>query len=361
MADPLYTLDESRVVICPELYGLLRQTFPGGVIVANQGEGFQSSTSRGIDGRLKTSVLHSGEYYRVNCFACRDTRHRLWINHMYGQTDASGKAMRFLACCYNDDCLSHPANWKRLSDIILGFRNANQRRTPFALAQPDWSDSTSLRTAEPPGMVIPLSQLARSMPDHPAVQYMYQERRYTTATLDRYEVGYCTSAPKYPEAQGRIIFPIRMHGQLVGWQGRYVGRADWRVVAKYYGMPGMKKRLLVYNFDRARGKPFVVVVEGVTDCHPIGDHSVALLGKSLSAYQKEIILSEWANKPIVLLLDPDAREEMRGAVADLRASNAVVAEVMLPDGYDPGDYDAGTIWNTIYAQTRQVGIILPTA
>lgn len=360
MTDQLYTIDESRLVLCPELYNILRNNFQGGVRIANQGEGCTQSSSWRQDGTLFTSIHHSGEYYRVNCPFCRDTRYRLWINHMYGQSDANGRSMKFLATCYNDErCLDDYENRRKLDRIIFGFRNVSERRIPFGLNQGEWIDPSQMVKAEPPGQVIPMSQLARSMPDHPAVQYLVHQRRYSLASLDRYEIGFCTYAPRYPAAAGRIIFPIRMNRELVGWQARYIGTTDWRHTPKYYGLPGMRKRLMLYNYDNAKDKPFVVMVEGVTDVHVVGDTSVGLLGKNMSIYQSTMALSTWTGKPFILLLDPDARDEMRSTVENLISNGVVVVEVYLPDGYDCGDYDRRTIWNIIHTQTRARGVVLP--
>lgn len=360
--DGLYTTDESNFVLCPDLYQKLRSNFQGGVIIANQGEACNLMTSMQSDGTRFTSIHHSGEYYRVNCPFCDDTRHRLWVNHMYGQTDGNGRPMYFLATCYNEQCMDDFDNRRRFQNAIFGFRNANHRHhAAFALNQGEWIDPTQLAKVEPPGQMIPMSHLARSMPDHAAVKYLVHDRRYSLHTLNHYDIGYCTYAPRYPEAAGRVIFPIRMREEFVGWQARYIGTADWRVVPKYYGMPGMRKRLMLYNYDHAKHMPFVVLVEGCTDVHSVGDPSVALLGKSISMYQMTLILSTWHGKPIVLLLDPDALEETRSAVADLRQNGAVVVEIILPEGYDPGDYDRRTIWQIIHAQARDRGVILPNA
>ena len=360
MTDQLYHVDESRLVLCPDLYNSLRNNFPGGVIVANQGEGCTQSSVRRPDGTLFTSIHYSGEYYRVNCPFCKDTRHRLWVNHMYGQPDANGRAMGFMATCYNEQCLDDYSNRQRFQRVVFGFRNVNERRrSAFVVQQGEWVDPTQLGKVEPPGDVIPLRQLAMAMPDHAACEYLCRQRRYSLHALDHYEIGYCTYSPRYPAATGRIIFPIRMNRELVGWQARYIGTADWRTTPKYYGLPGMRKRLMLYNYDNAKNKPFVVVVEGATDCHVVGDTSVALLGKKLSPYQSTYLLSTWESKPIIMVLDPDAQEESRGAVADLRENGAVVVEVVLPGDHDCGDYDRATLWNIIHAQSRARGVILP--
>ena len=361
MNDQLYTPpDERNHVLCPELYGILRANFPGGVIIANQGEACARSTRHRADGSRFTDINYSGEYYRVNCPFCRDTRHRLWVNHMFGQPDIEGRPMRFLATCYNEGCLGEPAHRAAFNNVVYGYRNANQRRQPaFQVFEGQWIDPNQQVVVEMPGQLLPLSQLARAMPGHEAVQYLCGQRRYTTSMLDKYEIQYCTYAPRYPEAAGRIIFPIRYEGRLTGWQARYIGTADWRVIPKYYGMPGMRKRFMLYNYDIAKNMPFVCVVEGVTDCHVLGDAGVAILGKTLSRFQAELLVNTWGNKPILLIFDPDAREEMRATVTDLRECGAIVLEIVLPGEHDCGDYDPRTLWNIIYAQAAAAGIVLP--
>ncbi len=61
-----------------------------------------------------------------------------------------------------------------------------------------------------------------------------------------------------------------MHGIRVGWQARYVGEPRYRDMPKYYTCPGMPKSQLLYNFDSTMTKPFVVLVEGITDVWRIG-------------------------------------------------------------------------------------------
>ena len=358
MTDALYNLDESQSALCPELYARLLATC-GSVVIANQGESMAHISAWDAGRRsYYTQVMHSGEYYRVNCPFCNDTKHRLWVNHMYNQPDASGRSMRFLATCYNEDCLSDFENWRRFNDALYGFRNAaDRRRQPFYVRAGTVIE-TNPGPAQMPGRCEPISSL---YPEHPAVRYMVGDRRYTMAKLAKYNISYCASAlPQYREAQNRIVFPIFMEGILVGWQCRYIGSANWGVTPKYYGLPGMRKRTMLYNFDNARDKPFVVVVEGPTDVHAIGDTAVAVMGKHLSRYQISRLVDTWDLKPIILIFDPDAREEMRASLNDLaNIGRNPVVEVELPDGFDPGDYDQATIHNIIHARARERGVILP--
>jgi DNA primase len=160
----------------------------------------------------------------------------------------------------------------------------------------------------------------------------------------------------------RIIFPIKRDGKLVGWQAREVparfGRPYSARGPKYWGMPGMRKRFMLYNYDNAINKNYLVITEGPTDVHSVGDHAVALLGKSMAYQQYQLVLNHWEGKPVILILDPDAYDEMRGVVQNMLTNNVVIVEILLPEGYDCGDYDKTTLRNIIHSQARQRGVIL---
>ena len=359
MSDLLYG-GAAPHVLCPGLYMALQRRF-GSVTVALQGQSFLAQSRLDpVTGRQATSVALSGEYYRVNCFACGDTRQRLWINHMFGQPDAGGRRMLFLAVCYNENCLREYANVLQLEEICYGLRNGRQVMPVFPVL-PGEIDTASLTPAVMPGTVWPITQFG---PGHKAWDYLFVRRRYTVQMAEAYEIGYCVEAhPDYRMAGGRLIFPIKMHGTLVGWQARCPDELDWKAVGfpKYYSRPGMKRNLLLYNYDRAKHMPFVVVTEGPTDVHRLGDVGVGVLGKTIALRQKELLASTWAGKPILLMFDPEAAEEMRGEADELRRTcRSPVAEIQLPGRMDPNDYETSTLWNLVYAQATAAGICLPS-
>ena len=145
--------------------------------------------------------------------------------------------MRFLAKCYNEDCLRDSDNWIEFDKAAYGFVNANVRnQVHFELQVPTtWDETSTLNRAEPPGQLVPMSQLMQSMPDHPAVQYMVRERRYTRQLFDHYEISYCISVSqdRFSTAHNRIIFPIKRQGELVGWQARDVNFCARPILASF--------------------------------------------------------------------------------------------------------------------------------
>lgn len=340
-----------------QLYVRMKKQF-GRVEIANQGD-LLLVAGVGVyrNGRPGSTVTHPGEYYRVNCPFCNDTRQRLWINHAYGKIDpANGKPITFSAICFNEDCLSEDSNRKLLQEMLLGLRNRNARVIDCITASTTEVPGRQLREMPWPGAV---TQIERLDDRHPAIAYLI-ERGFNKHQLAAFGVMYCTQADgQYLLAGNRIVAPVYMNGVRVGWQARHVGEPRYKDVPKYYTCPGMPKSQLLYNFDRARGKPFIVLVEGITDVWRVGDHAVALLGKTLSAVQSALLKDTWPNKPIAVMLDGEAYDEARQIADSLAASgrNPVVA-IRLPVGKDPADLDTAVIWDLVRDQTQRVGILL---
>jgi DNA primase len=184
--------------------------------------------------------------------------------------------------------------------------------------------------------------------------------------LQHYGVGYCLRVND-PQRHGalvnRLYIPIVMNGTLVGWQGRHLINKTPKGIAKYYGLPNMPKRSMLYNLDVAKRWPFVVVVEGVTSVWRINGPSgngpaTALLGKALSAQQQKLLVDHWKNKPLILILDPDAKLKMEGLAHQLAMIWDELAFIYLPEGFDPDNYESEAIQNIILAAARARGIHL---
>ena len=150
-----------------------------------------------------------------------------------------------------------------------------------------------------------------------------------------------------------------MREAMVGWQARLRGNLEWKGahVPKYYNPSGMNKRLMLYGFDQARASPFCVIVEGPTDVWAVGSGAVALLGKSMSQQQFDLIRTHW--RAAVVMLDDDAEQAADKVCNQLREAMPVV-KVSLPSGSDPasiGSQDA--LWDLIEAAVVEQGVDLP--
>ena len=119
----------------PILYRALERRF-GPVLVADEGSAMVSTRAPSAFNSDRTNlvILAAGEYYKVCCPFCRDSRHRLWINHMYGQPDTSGFRNNWLAYCYNENCIDSPGRRQQLEHLIFGLTNRRERASAMPIS-----------------------------------------------------------------------------------------------------------------------------------------------------------------------------------------------------------------------------------
>jgi hypothetical protein len=338
----------SSRVLCPQLYAKLKAVFKN-VKIANEGTPIQWNPQVDANGKWELNIVDGGEYYRIDCPFCGDTRARLWINHNYGQYTVDRRmCLTHLAVCFNEtSCMSDPDKRKRLANTLIGFQNVNARLPVFEVKLSD--KPVSPRRFTSPGVLAPITSLPLV---HPAVRYLLGDhsasRGYTPELCDHYEISVCLEPnPDYKFLRNQIIFPIKQYGELVGWQARTPGDPP-PGLSKYFTMPGLKKTSVLYNLDNALKKPFLVLTEGVTDVHKVGDYSVATLGCSLHSLQRQIIEHYWAGKPVVFLWDPEAIEEHKDVINEFQQKHAgPVIVVRLPAGTDPGSLATEVTWGYI--------------
>jgi len=336
----------------PMLYRGLRAKF-GIVIVASEGQ--NTITFGGLSG--KRVIISSGEYYRTNCAFCPDSKHRLWFNYLFGLPNERGFPDTSLVTCFNENCTTKRLDRRnQLYERLFGLRNRNQPPVPMPILRGERTHAV-LGPALPPGEILPLTSLPN---DHPAISYVLH-RGYSPAHLqNEFEIGYCGYAPApFGPATDRLYIPIKMNGELVGWQCRSITSHGTERLPKYYTMRGMAKNQVLYGFDAAKQHPFVVVVEGATDVWRIGAPAVAILGKSMSGAQQQLLQSTWPGRPIIIALDGEAIIESEGIVADLaRNRRNPIVRVSLPPGRDPDSFTTAGIWDLIQAAAINQGISL---
>lgn len=344
--------------LCPTLYYALQRNY-GRVIVANMRESMEGRVEHMSGGRKRWLVTAWGETYRINCPFCKETRYRLWLPHQFGQPDPANPHLpgSFYGNCFNCEALDDPANRDELYRTLFGVPNRRLLREPPQV-QPGERSTDILTNVPMPGGEMTL--MTKLDPGHHAWQYLGGMRGFDYGTAKNYELSYCFQAEdRYRPATNRIIAPFYQHGIRVGWQGRYIGEPPNKKVLKYYTMPKMPRRSIVYNHDRSVDHPFVIVCEGITDVWRIGDPAVAICGKVMTSGQRMLLQRSWKGKPIILCLDADAREQSAQILHELekQGTNPVV-NVVLEDGWDPAKLTTQTIWQIIEAQAKDVGVDL---
>jgi DNA primase len=244
--------------------------------------------------------------------------------------------MQFLAICYNEGCLNEPANRRAFIQMLddPSFAEAVVRRGKIVNPA---STETFL-----PGACTPLHELTDS---HLARQYI-RSRGYDPDVLGRtYRVSYCAKS-HYNLASNRIIIPVYDGDRLRGWQARYIGELPWKggkkrdLPPKYFSCPGSNFRSqCIFNFDRMSKWTTGIIVEGTTDVFAIGSMAGAIFGNSMTDVQKRRLLAVFAERTVVLLLDPEEFESKltQRTIRELSAKMPKrFCAVRLPDATDPG-------------------------
>lgn len=142
---------------------------------------------------------------------------------------------------------------------------------------------------------------AKGIMGRAAQNYMVKIRGFKLSELTMSGVGYCLEG----EYAGYIIFPFYSQGKLIFFQGRkFAGHGPKMKNPKNEDF-GIGKSELIYNQDALFAYKTIDVVESITNALTLGERAVAILGKSISAYQLSTIMGSPAEN-IHILLDSDA-------------------------------------------------------
>lgn len=360
-------------VLRPELYDRLEELFDE-VRVSNPGQPLveEDETEWAVRGRRavprsKPRIASRGETYRVRCPFCGDERFRLYVNHAWGLKDPRTGADRlWLAKCFNEEnCLADRGRRFELRRMVFGTgplpcgpvvgtagRAERARPANSGPALPEW--------------LIPLNKLPAGDP----VRVYLLRRGFDPDVLGReLGVGFCTWAPSpYVEARNRIVVPVELNGEIVGYQGRRVdgaGEGDLNA-PKWWTAPGTPKAKTLYNLDTARTYSVAVVCEGVSAVWRVGPCAVGLFGLDMSPEQERLLAENWTGATVVMLLDNDgaanpvAQRRNRQYSRRLRRHfGDKVVEVTLPEGTDPGDLSRAAVWSLIRSAAGRQGVALP--
>lgn len=347
----------------PSLYTALRNRF-GDVTIANEGQHIVIRQRRDWKSlNVEDDIIDPGEYYRVDCPYCGDRKGRLWVNHCWN-TKRNGRTFgKHLIVCYNEECDMRNFEF----ELMQWMGTSGLIEMPRCATPDEYLKSLEIREVTLPGVCLPLGGLPD---DHPAKNYL-RSRNFDPAELaEVWGLQYCVSAEVDNNGHipgttifgrlvtNRIIIPVWWESKLVGWQARAIN--DYNE-PKYYTMPDFKKRLVLFNGDRAQQYPMVVITEGFMKCARVGAMSVALLGKSLSNHQAGLIADIWGEKPICIMTDPGAESDAQGMMDQLNPDHMRKNIFIATPPIDPDKMPRDQLWGVIRAAAAQAKdpVILP--
>lgn len=324
------------------LYNALFRIGKGHITITSAGEPMVFEYHEMPDGHVVKNVISPGEYYRINCLNCNDTTRRLWVNHMFGVKDPrTGSRHRWLAHCFNENCLAEEMNRQDLIDWLGDFGASH---TNIPIVQRPATEANCAAPPLPADMIL----LDKLPDDHIAVDYVRNRGFDPHWLANEWGIGFSFEACPW-SPQGRLIIPLIKYedgdAHHAGWQARAIEEND---KPKYHTAKGTKKSHVLYGFDHVADDLPVLITEGPFDvwsAHRCGRIGISLLGKSASASQINQLVTLYENRPLIVALDNDAEGDGRDLVLLLRRSRLDKGETTpvvlapLPAGCDIGDLD----------------------
>ncbi len=141
---------------------------------------------------------------------------------------------------------------------------------------------------------------------------------------------------KYGPYKGRILAPIRLHGDLISYQTRDI--TD-KARAKYMACPEDEEvyhhQYSLYGIDKCHGK-IVVVVEGMTDVWRLGIGAVGSFGIDYSPQQVLMLGRKFTRVFVFFDKEDQAQEKAEQMAYDLEKFNTET-EILSAEKGDPGD------------------------
>lgn len=150
--------------------------------------------------------------------------------------------------------------------------------------------------------------------DHPHAErgreYL-SSRGISTEVAQKYDIRYCPT-------ERRVIFPVKVGGNILGWQARAVYQTEVfdergkRSAPKILTSPGLQREHCLMWQDSLLGSEHCILTEGPVDalkCDGAGG-AVATMGKAVATTQLDIIRS-YGIKKLYIALDPDAAAEVQ--------------------------------------------------
>jgi len=327
------------------LFNALYEIFDGDVRITNEGqEGYIETIKSGND--LLATKSRECEQYMVNCPTCGDRRHRLYISHWALKPVMKGKhkvCTDPLFYCQNEPRLCNHRELRKQIRAILKQDDSS----PIAL--PANYKKKKGATLELPKGCIPVND-----PEAPIVVKDYLEGRGFDLDIlyNGWSVFACENLEDYPQHGPKIIYPVMNNGNLAFWQARLAWdptkEQQRQGARKYYFPQGSNKGDVLYNKDCAKECNIVVISEGITDVHRIGQAGLGIFGKLPTARQTQLFQNVLEHSIGVMLLDSDAYEDAKAYVEKYK-DNIFPRGLYLVklDQGDPASYAREELWNMI--------------
>lgn len=115
------------------------------------------------------------------------------------------------------------------------------------------------------------------------------------------------------DADQRIVFPFYKNGELVFWTGRSI---DSKAYLRWKNAKEADRFDLIYNIDKINDGSVVYIFEGILDALMVYPRGIALMGRSITEDQIDLILGKNPSKIIVVMDGDEYGKESQRQIAD---------------------------------------------
>jgi len=292
--------------------------------------------------------------YRICCFNCGDTKHKLYVNVDKGIFNC----FKCDFSCKNYNVFDFVSKTEHISrgTAVLKLLQEYQPTTPeelelvFPTYKPEERITNNLKRIQLPEEAVPLSE---SNKNNYKVFWEYLYGRGLTFNeitnqlnihiIPQRQCAIYNSKKQYKGNIGRrLIWPIYKEGQLVSWQARAIHSG---VTSKYLNCPDADSTQTLWPYVKPLEKT-VILTEGVLDSLAVRRNpnysAYATFSKNISKDQVNI-LKYWGVQEVILFWDKrDAMSQMENAAERLK----IYFKVSVPNFSNwPTNLDCGDCLN----------------
>lgn len=186
--------------------------------------------------------------------------------------------------------------------------------------------------------------------------FAYLNRRgFTMEDVYTHNIGYVTSSwvptesGKTVHLENHLVFLTHgENGEYLYWNTRAIGESFVKSINAPSKENEYSKKNTVFNLNRAKRTPYIVINEGVPDALTIGESGVGTFGKQVTDQQVDLILKDLhPEQKIFILLDNDAKEQIKKLGKRLYARHENTFFVDNPTGKDANDLGREASWDMI--------------
>ena len=179
---------------------------------------------------------------------------------------------------------------------------------------------------------IRITAIARDPIEELAYRYLTKQRKVHSTQIALHRIGYAL-AGRY---DGCVILPVTRAGEIVYFTARAFSHNRFRYLNPKREEVTAGKSEVLFNYDQAVHYEEAELCEGYFDALAIGQHAMAMFGKTLSDAQAAMLLTA-KPKPrrIGVRLDEDARYDCYRTVEQLRNLGFDAYPILISG--DPGE------------------------